>query len=104
MILYSVFQICTLNQTVSATKKRQEIGRGLRLAVNQKGERLHDDQVNILTVVANESYESFANTLQQEYIEQEGEAPPKPRSPPTVATSFNDVGLGGGALPAGPSQ
>jgi type III restriction enzyme len=75
----NVFQICTLNQTVSATKKRQEIGRGLRLAVNQKGERLHDDQVNILTVVANESYESFANTLQQEYIEQEGEAPPKPK-------------------------
>ena len=75
----NVFQICTLNQTVSATKKRQEIGRGLRLAVNQKGERLHDDQVNILTVIANESYESFANTLQQEYIEQEGEAPPKPK-------------------------
>lgn len=75
----NVFQICTLNQTASATKKRQEIGRGLRLAVNQQGERLHDDQVNILTVVANESYESFANTLQQEYIEQEGEAPPKPK-------------------------
>ncbi|MDB0603080.1 DEAD/DEAH box helicase family protein [Tenacibaculum maritimum] len=75
----NVFQICTLNQTVSATKKRQEIGRGLRLAVNQKGERLHDDQVNILTVIANESYESFANTLQQEYIDKEGEAPPKPK-------------------------
>lgn len=75
----NVFQICTLNQTVSATKKRQEIGRGLRLAVNQKGKRLHDDQVNILTVIANESYESFANTLQQEYIDKEGEAPPKPK-------------------------
>ena len=75
----NVFQICTLNQTVSVTKKRQEIGRGLRLAVNQKGERLHDDQVNILTVIANESYESFANTLQQEYIDKEGEAPPKPK-------------------------
>ncbi len=75
----NVFQICTLNQTVSITKKRQEIGRGLRLAVNQKGERLHDDQVNILTVIANESYESFANTLQQEYIDKEGEAPPKPK-------------------------
>jgi type III restriction enzyme len=74
----NVFQICTLNQTLSVTKKRQEIGRGLRLAVNQKGERLHDDQVNILTVIANESYESFANSLQQEYIEQEGEAPHKP--------------------------
>ena len=75
----NVFQICTLNQTVSITKKRQEIGRGLRLAVNQKFERLHDDQINILTVVANESYESFANTLQQEYIENEGDAPPKPK-------------------------
>lgn len=75
----NVFQICTLNQTVSVTKKRQEIGRGLRLAVNQEGERIHDDQVNILTVVANESYESFANTLQQEYKESEGEAPPLPK-------------------------
>ncbi len=75
----NVFQICTLNQTVSVSKKRQEIGRGLRLAVNQNGERLHDDQINILTVVANESYESFANTLQQEYIDQEGDAPPKPK-------------------------
>ncbi|QBA63660.1 DEAD/DEAH box helicase family protein [Muriicola soli] len=75
----NVFQICTLNQTLSKDKKRQEIGRGLRLAVNQKLERLNDDQVNILTVIANESYESFANTLQQEYLEQEGEAPPKPK-------------------------
>ena len=75
----NVFQICTLNQTLSATKKRQEIGRGLRLAVNQEGERQKDDQINILTVIANESYESFANTLQQEYIEQEGEAPPRPK-------------------------
>lgn len=75
----NVFQICTLNQTVSITKKRQEIGRGLRLAVNQNGERIHDDQINILTVIANESYESFANTLQQEYLESDGEAPPKPK-------------------------
>lgn len=75
----NVCQICTLNQTVSMTKKRQEIGRGLRLAVNQEGHRVHDDQVNILTVLANESYESFANTLQQEYIEKEGEAPPAPK-------------------------
>lgn len=75
----NVFQICTLNQTVSVNKKRQEIGRGLRLAVNQKGERIHDDQINILTVIANESYESFANTLQQEYIENEGDAPPMPK-------------------------
>ncbi|WP_343410897.1 hypothetical protein [Candidatus Amarolinea dominans] len=50
----NVFQICTLNQTVSEIKKRQEIGRGLRLAVNQVGERVHDEEVNVLTVVANE--------------------------------------------------
>lgn len=75
----NIFQICTLNHTISKNKKRQEIGRGLRLSVNQDGERIHDDQINILTVIANESYESFANTLQQEYLDQEGDAPPKPK-------------------------
>ena len=63
----NVFQICTLNQTVSEMKKRQEIGRGLRLPVNQDGERIMDDTVNILTVVANESYEVYAANLQNEY-------------------------------------
>ena len=56
----NVFQICTLNQTVSEIKKRQEIGRGLRLAVNQTGERVFDEDVNVLTVVANESYQYYA--------------------------------------------
>jgi len=65
----NVFQICTLNQTVSEMKKRQEIGRGLRLPVNQDGERIMDDTVNILTVVANESYEVYAANLQNEYRE-----------------------------------
>ena len=51
----NVFQICTLNQTASLVKKRQEVGRGIRLAVNQTGDRVHDEAVNILTVVANES-------------------------------------------------
>lgn len=63
----NVFQICTLNETRSAIKKRQEIGRGLRLAVNQNGERVRDESVNVLTVIPNESYESFAKNLQQEY-------------------------------------
>ena len=71
----NVFQICTLNQTVSQAKKRQEIGRGLRLAVDQAGVRLFDDQVNILTVVANESYASYCAGLQTEYVE-EGQMPP----------------------------
>ena len=50
----NVFQICTLNETQSAEKKRQEIGRGLRLPVNDAGERVHDETVNRLTVIANE--------------------------------------------------
>jgi len=62
----NVFQICTLNQTVSEVKKRQEVGRGVRLAVNQAGERERDERVNVLTVVANESYERFVATLQSE--------------------------------------
>jgi type III restriction enzyme len=65
----NVFQICTLNETRSVTKKRQEIGRGLRLPVNQDGERLFDENINKLLVVANESYEDFARSLQREYEE-----------------------------------
>lgn len=63
----NVFQICTLNETKSEVKKRQEIGRGLRLCVNQAGERQYDSSINTLTVIANESYEEFAAALQQEY-------------------------------------
>ena len=63
----NVFQICTLNETKSAVKKRQEIGRGLRLCVNQAGERQYEPNLNILTVMANESYDEFANKLQTEY-------------------------------------
>ena len=48
----NVFQICTLNQTTSEVKKRQEIGRGVRLAVDQTGNRVHDAKVNVLTVIA----------------------------------------------------
>ena len=62
----NVFQICTLNETKSELKKRQEIGRGLRLAVNQEGERIFDNNINRLTVIANESYEDFAKQLQKE--------------------------------------
>jgi type III restriction enzyme len=66
----NVFQICTLNQSVSEMRKRQEIGRGVRLCVNQQGERVHDERVNVLTVVANESYQSFVNQLQGEIAEE----------------------------------
>jgi type III restriction enzyme len=65
----NVFQICTLNETQSVTKKRQEIGRGLRLPVNQDGVRVFDDSVNKLFVIANESYDDFARKLQTEYEE-----------------------------------
>ena len=68
----NVFQICTLNETKSEVKKRQEIGRGLRLCVNQDGERQHGFAINTLTVMANESYEKFAAALQKEYEEDEG--------------------------------
>ena len=62
----NVFQICTLNETKSTIKKRQEIGRGLRLCVDQNGDRVEDTSINILTVMANESYEDFASNLQKE--------------------------------------
>ncbi|MEI8372178.1 MAG: DEAD/DEAH box helicase family protein [Planctomycetota bacterium] len=68
----NVFQICTLNETRSAVKKRQEIGRGLRLPVNQFGQRVFDESVNKLFVMANESYEDFARALQTEYEEECG--------------------------------
>jgi type III restriction enzyme len=68
----NVFQICTLNQTSSEMKKRQEIGRGLRLPVDSNGERVMDASVNVLTVIANESYEDFANSLQKEIEEECG--------------------------------
>jgi type III restriction enzyme len=69
----NVFQICTLAESRSELKKRQEIGRGLRLCVNQEGERVHDRAVNRLTVVANEAYEDFARELQSE-LEADGYA------------------------------
>jgi type III restriction enzyme len=65
----NVFQICTLNETKSEIKKRQEIGRGLRLAVDQTGKRTYDPNINRLTVIANESYDDFAKALQKEIEE-----------------------------------
>ena len=69
----NVFQICTLKQSSSEVRKRQEVGRGLRLCVNQDGERMDVNvlgndvhTVNVLTVIASESYDSFAKGLQTE--------------------------------------
>ncbi len=60
----NVFQICTLREIGSETERRQTIGRGLRLPVNQNGERVFEDNINCLTVVANESFEDYAKALQ----------------------------------------
>jgi len=68
----NVFQICTLNETKSELKKRQEIGRGLRLCVNQEGIRVREKSINRLTVVANERYEDFAKALQTEIADDFG--------------------------------
>lgn len=75
----NVFQICTLNQTASEMKKRQEIGRGVRLAVNQAGKRVHDGQLNLLTVIANDSYANYVRELQTEVAEEFGGAASTPR-------------------------
>jgi type III restriction enzyme len=69
----NVFQICTLNQSTSEVRKRQEIGRGLRLAVDQTGARITDEKLNTLTVVANESYEDYVDSLQKEVREDFGD-------------------------------
>ncbi len=72
----NVFQICALKQSDSEIKKRQEVGRGMRLCVNQQGERQDSDllgdgvyDTNILTVIANESYKDFSEALQKELAE-----------------------------------
>lgn len=60
----NVFQLCTLREMGTDRERRQTIGRGLRLPVNQNGDRIYDEQVNRLTVIANETFESFAKGLQ----------------------------------------
>ena len=68
----NVFQICTLNETTSAIKKRQEIGRGMRLPVNQAGDRIENENISDLVVVANENYDEFASSLQTELEKEVG--------------------------------
>lgn len=78
----NVFQICTLKQSSSEVRKRQEVGRGLRLCVNQDGERMDTNalgndvhNINVLTVIASESYDSFAKGLQSEIAEAVADRP-----------------------------
>ena len=80
----NVFQICTLKQSSSEVRKRQEVGRSLRLCVNQNGERMDANvpgydvhNINILTVIASESYDSFAKGLQSELAEAVANRPRK---------------------------
>lgn len=77
----NIFNICTLKMTNSQIRKRQEIGRGMRLCVDQSGSRIFDIQDNLLSVVANESYANYVGQLQSEFVE-DGvyKAPPKPSS------------------------
>lgn len=80
----NVFQICTLKQSSAEVRKRQEVGRGLRLCVNGQGDRMDANvlgeevhRVNLLTVIASESYESFAKGLQTEMAEAIADRPQK---------------------------
>jgi len=76
----NVFQICTLREVGSETERRQQVGRGIRLPVDQAGDRIRDEAVNVLTVVASESYERFVAGLQSEIEEAYGieGVPPQP--------------------------
>src|SRR3989304_894784 len=87
----NVFQICTLAQRYSERRKRQEIGRGMRLCVNRYGERVQDSKVNVLTVIANESYEDFVNGLQSEYRESGNALPPPPSDAHREPARRNDA-------------
>lgn len=80
----NVFQICTLKQSNSEVRKRQEVGRGLRLCVNRDGERMDENvlgnevhEINVLTVIASESYDSFTRGLQTELAEAVADRPRK---------------------------
>jgi type III restriction enzyme len=80
----NVFQICTLKHSDSTMRKRQEVGRGLRLCVNQNGERIDGEtpgvdvhDINVLTVIASESYETFAKELQSQIAETLSDRPQK---------------------------
>ncbi|MEG2288297.1 MAG: hypothetical protein RSC00_10420, partial [Ruthenibacterium sp.] len=68
----NVFQVCTLIDQKSTFTCRQKVGRGLRLCVGQDGERIEDKNINILHVMANESFAEFAETLQREIESETG--------------------------------
>lgn len=77
----NVFQICALGSSRSARRRRQEIGRGLRLCVDQTGERVRDPELDVLTVVADEDYESFVAELQAEDAREQPDASDRAPTP-----------------------
>ncbi|MEK9152414.1 MAG: hypothetical protein AAB692_03540, partial [Patescibacteria group bacterium] len=92
----NVFNICTLNETESTVKKRQEIGRGLRICVGQDGNRIHDAEdaeptklINLLTVIPNQSYYAFVKNYQDELADEYGigSGQPVPRNARKKATT-----------------
>ena len=68
----NVFTLCTLKNSSNSIAKKQEIGRGLRFPVDTEGNRCKDESLNVLTVVANDSYDHFSEKLQQSYDEESG--------------------------------
>jgi len=90
----NIFNICTLAYSTSDIKKRQEIGRGLRLVVNQQGDRIYDRDINVLTVVTNESYQNYVSELQTEFRDEAGEsAPPVEHKKKRVSLTLKDDAL-----------
>jgi type III restriction enzyme len=77
----NVFQICTLREVGSETERRQQVGRGIRLPVDQSGDRIRDEAVNVLTVVASETYQRFVEGLQSEIEREYGKEGVPPRPP-----------------------
>ena len=67
-----MFTLCTLRNSNSDIAKKQEIGRGLRLPVDIKGKRITDEKLNVLTVIANDHYDHFADTLQKDFNDEMG--------------------------------
>lgn len=91
----NVFNICTLAYSTSEIKKRQEIGRGLRLPVDQYGNRIFDTNINLLTVITNESYREYLEQLQVEYREEAGiEAPPIEERQKRVKIKLKEEAIG----------
>lgn len=93
----NVFQICTLKQSGSDVRKRQEVGRGLRLCVNQDGERMDANvlgadvhNINVLTVIASESYDQFAKGLQTEIADAVADRPRKVEKSLFVGRTITD--------------